>query len=308
MTVSPPASPAAVQVHGAIRSVLVPVDLSPLTELVLQRAAFLPLAPGARITLLHVLSEALPSVARERARADATQALEREVASLRSRCAADVHFDHRVEDGVAAATIASYVEQMTPDLLLVGRGGKRGAREIFLGSTAERVIRQAHVPVLTVRSAASLPYQRAALSVAVEHDTDVVLPMLLRTLGTPLPPLHVVHAYDVPFGSTLYPSLSVDESGESQDQFRRAARERIDHLLNAAAAQHPDMPMPQDVKVQVAVGSPRTVVVRAVEQQQIDVLALGTRARRGLPRLFVGSVAGDLLRQLLCDVLVVPPE
>jgi nucleotide-binding universal stress UspA family protein len=308
MTVSPPASPATVQVHGAIRSVLIPVDLSPLTELVLQRAAFLPLAPNARITLLHVLSEALPSAARERARADAIQALEREVASLRAKCAADVQFDHRVEDGEAAAKIASYVEQMTPDLLLVGRGGKRGAREIFLGSTAERVIRQAHVPVLTVRSAASLPYQRPALSVAVEHDTDVVLPMLLRTLGSPLPPLHVVHAYDVPFGSTLYPSLSVDESGESQDQFRRAARERIDHLLKAAATRHPAMPTPQNWKVQVAVGSPRTVVVRAVEQQQIDILALGTRARRGLPRLFVGSVAGDLLRLLLCDVLVVPPE
>ncbi len=38
-----------------------------------------------------------------------------------------------------------------------------------------------------------------------------------------------------------------------------------------------------------------------------DLLVLGTRGRSGAAYVFLGSIAGDLLRAAKCDVLIVPP-
>ena len=44
----------------------------------------------------------------------------------------------------------------------------------------------------------------------------------------------------------------------------------------------------------------------AAPRSEVDLLALGTRGRTGLLYAYLGSVAGDLLRSVECDVLVVP--
>ncbi|MBK8009757.1 MAG: universal stress protein [Deltaproteobacteria bacterium] len=52
----------------------------------------------------------------------------------------------------------------------------------------------------------------------------------------------------------------------------------------------------------------RIVVTKAVKESGVDLLALGTHGYSGLAHTFLGSVAGDLLRDVGCDVLVVPPR
>ena len=47
---------------------------------------------------------------------------------------------------------------------------------------------------------------------------------------------------------------------------------------------------------------------KAVEKADTDLLVLGTRGFTGVAHLFLGTVAGDVLRDVACDVLVVPPR
>jgi nucleotide-binding universal stress UspA family protein len=54
-------------------------------------------------------------------------------------------------------------------------------------------------------------------------------------------------------------------------------------------------------------GSPRGVVEKAIKKAQTDLLVLGTRGYSGAAFVFLGTVAGDLLRAAQCDVLMVPP-
>ena len=61
-------------------------------------------------------------------------------------------------------------------------------------------------------------------------------------------------------------------------------------------------------KTYVRYGSPRYVVAKAVRELEPDLLLLGTHGYSGVARAFLGTVAGDLLREAKCDVLVVPPS
>ncbi len=54
-------------------------------------------------------------------------------------------------------------------------------------------------------------------------------------------------------------------------------------------------------------GPPRRVIPKAVKTSESDLLALGTHGSR-LARPYLGTVAGDVLRDVTCDVLVVPPR
>ena len=46
-------------------------------------------------------------------------------------------------------------------------------------------------------------------------------------------------------------------------------------------------------------------IVRTVDEQQADLLIVGTHGRTGLPRILLGSVAEQLVRLASCSVLVV---
>ncbi len=58
---------------------------------------------------------------------------------------------HRITDLSPAAALVAYAAQERIDLILMGTHGRRGVARMFLGSVAERVVREAPCPVMVVR-------------------------------------------------------------------------------------------------------------------------------------------------------------
>lgn len=54
-------------------------------------------------------------------------------------------------EGDPARTVLAHAARTKPDLIVVGTHGRKGLQRLLLGSTAESVIRGAHVPVLVAR-------------------------------------------------------------------------------------------------------------------------------------------------------------
>jgi nucleotide-binding universal stress UspA family protein len=61
-------------------------------------------------------------------------------------------------------------------------------------------------------------------------------------------------------------------------------------------------------QILVEQGTPPDVVSRTIRKQAIDLVVLGTRGRRGLKKLLLGSEAEVIFRQTSCPVLTVGPE
>jgi nucleotide-binding universal stress UspA family protein len=52
--------------------------------------------------------------------------------------------------GDAVDSILQYAENQKADMIIMGTHGKRGVEKILIGSVAERVLKRAHCPVLTM--------------------------------------------------------------------------------------------------------------------------------------------------------------
>jgi|SRR5579884_2395558 universal stress protein A len=60
--------------------------------------------------------------------------------------------EHRLEYGDPAAAILKAAQEIGADLIVMGTHGRTGLHRLLMGSVAERVVRKAPCPVLTVRT------------------------------------------------------------------------------------------------------------------------------------------------------------
>lgn len=289
-------------------ALLVAVDLTPASDRVIRRVALLPLARGARVTLLHVVPDDLTVPDQRRAKRDARKALAEEALHLARSLRPDVRVVPIVTVGTPAAEIAAQSVEVSAEMIAMGRGGGRALREAFVGSTAERVIRRTRLPTLVVRLPARGTYRRPALALDLDETASGALAELLKVVPAS-PPLTVIHAFDPPYRHLVYPSLSEEDAAEDREHSRRAAARQIGDLVASAlaAARVPEKDAPRWT-AHVQHGSARSVVTRAVAKLETDLLVLGTRGHSGAAYVFLGTVAGDVLRAVGCDVLVVPPR
>ncbi|WPB78717.1 universal stress protein [Archangium violaceum] len=291
------------------RSVLIPVDLLPNSERVVARTALLPLTENARVTLLHVVPKLRPRQTRQRIESDARKALDTLGAKLARALPKSTRIKTVVTAGIPAAEIARQAKSVKAELVVMGRVGRRALREFFIGSTAERVIRQARLPVLLVRLPSRKPYQRPLFALDADETALEVLSFGLQMIPVPRAPLPLVHAYDPPIQGFVYPSLTPEQSREHRRHYRQQAIHRIAKLLSTARLSGA-VPGLDEVRWRsdVRYGSPRSVIPQAVARRRADLLVLGTHGRSGVAHALLGTVAGDVLREVPCDVLVVPPR
>lgn len=138
--------------------ILVPTDFSPHSVRAVEVAADLAKTYGASLTLIHVYEPLVythpdghpfligPQLDRllaelERLLADAKRAAE---------AAGAPHVTTRLLQGFASGEIRDCAAAGRHDLVVMGTHGRKGVSHIVLGSVAERVIRLAPCPVLTV--------------------------------------------------------------------------------------------------------------------------------------------------------------
>jgi nucleotide-binding universal stress UspA family protein len=59
--------------------------------------------------------------------------------------------EHHLKEGDPAAEILRLAQEARVDLIVMGMHGRTGLGRLLMGSVAERVVRQAPCPVLTVK-------------------------------------------------------------------------------------------------------------------------------------------------------------
>lgn len=143
-------------------TILHATDFSEPAEQAFQLACALAQEHGARLIVLHVIQ---PLVAGEAGAVAPYYELRDSIEQSLGRLPVppSVRFEARVEIGTPAAAIVRTARENHCDLIVMGTRGRRGIRRWLLGSVAEKVLRRAPCPVLTVKSPTSaLGRQRAA--------------------------------------------------------------------------------------------------------------------------------------------------
>lgn len=167
-------------------TIMVPTDFSYASDAALGYARMLAVRFGASLHLLHVVDEpgswsevyaAIPDI-RDRLRADAGRRLEAMAACLPPPLQAT----SAVACGSPVPTIVKVAEAKGADLIVMGTHGRRGVGHLLLGSVAERVVRLAPCPVLTVREQQA--GQQLAVSANASAAADRAAPVVSSVEAT----------------------------------------------------------------------------------------------------------------------------
>ncbi len=142
------------------KRVCCPIDFSDASRAAMEVAADLARRTGAELVLLHAYPipgytfpdgsvVASPRMMQELADQAQRHLQEWRVDAERIVGAARVTAEKAI--GEPAAEILSFARARGADLIVVGTHGRTGIEHALMGSIAERVVRRAHCPVLTVR-------------------------------------------------------------------------------------------------------------------------------------------------------------
>jgi nucleotide-binding universal stress UspA family protein len=284
-----------------MQRILAPTDFSTRSQLALRRAGRLARQSAAELTLVHVVDDDMDQRFVELERREAERFLREQaeaVAELR-----DLRCRTVVTTGEAFHGILDTAKGAAADLIVMGAHRKQLLRDVFIGTTIERVIRTGTCPVLMVNTAPERPYERVLVAVDLSDPSAHAI-KAAQALGL-LGDSHVtlVHAFAAPAKGSLH------IAGAPDDQIAKyvaGERNQASEDLFAFLAKH--QIHPKEWSYRIEEGGAFEVISRVAGETAPDLLVIGTRGRTGIAKMLLGSVAEEVLRSIDVDILAVPPR
>jgi len=268
------------------------------------RAAHLAAQLGAQLELLHVVSGQSLSHLRElfNLGSDADARLlddaRRMLGELVEEVAEKTGFAAmpRVQTGHVVNEIVSATDQA--DMLVLGARGLSPLRDVFLGTTAEKLLYRCDRPVLVSKRPPHGPYQRVIVPVDLSRHSAAALRMAAWI--APQAYITIIHAFDVPFEGKLW--LAGVEDAEIQ-RYRALAREQAQDKIEALMRGLGDASLRLHQRVEH--GDAARIILEQEEEMNPDLVVIGKHGQSIMGELLMGSVARHVLSNARCDVLVV---
>lgn len=283
-----------------MKAIMVATDFSERSDRALRRATLLARQFAAAIDLVHVVDADQPRRIVDSER-DGAEALLSELAATLG--AVDgVSCQTQVILSAPFAGVLQAVEERKPDLLVLGPHRRQVLRDVFIGTTAERTIRNAPCPVLMVNAMPASRYRHVLLTTDLSDGSRDALKCFAE-LGIGTETLTTAfHVFDAPvMRLAMSDSLPKEEQAHYlKGQAEDAARRLAEFMASAKLA-----PSRQIVRHE-ATTAPHEILTAAASENA-DLIVVSTHGRRGLAKLFLGSVAEQVLRLSTVDVLAIPP-
>ena len=149
---------------GPFRRILVATDFSTDARMALRRVSFLPLADSCVITVVHVAPKATTFVDSKQISDFAKERLAQEVEDLRAKLHGHPQVtvtSNLIHDANPVDPILKLANFNKSELIVMGRYGTSGFKDLLIGSVAERVVIRASSPVLVVGKMRPTPYTNA---------------------------------------------------------------------------------------------------------------------------------------------------
>ncbi|MFK7821638.1 MAG: universal stress protein [Planctomycetaceae bacterium] len=146
----------------SLQKILVPVDFSDFSMNALNYAVRLARKVDAKLFILHVASPVFNEFMSE-CRSSYKESYEdfegraltkvaQDLDNLLTSCPVSDAAQRAIRVGCPVSEITSFAEEEDIDMIVMGTHGRTGLSHLIIGSVAERTVREAHCPVLTVRT------------------------------------------------------------------------------------------------------------------------------------------------------------
>lgn len=279
-----------------MKNILVATDLSGRSEKAVARGLFLAAQFGARIKIVHAVDDDQPAVLADLEASRSAELLAEAVRPLAEKFG--VTPDIEIVKGIESEAIRIAADEMNADLLVLGAHRRQFLRDVFTGTTVERVIRTCERPVLMVRLDIEENYEKAVAAIDLSKPSIDALEFASSVSFFGCSSLTLLHAY-LPLASGFMRYASVGED-RIEDYSRALADEARSALENLAKT----MPL-AGLKPELLIeeGAAVEVIADVIARKSPQLVVLGTTGNSMLKHIVIGSVANAVLRDAECDVL-----
>jgi nucleotide-binding universal stress UspA family protein len=298
-----------------IRRILCPIDFSETSVHAVEHAVALARWLDARLIALHVYAPifapipSLPDVSDRVPDAEIHAARDRTCTFVKAAGGSGLTVDVQVEVGHPAPTILARASALPADLIVMGTHGASGIERLIIGSVAEKVLRRASCPVLTVpprvRSTSRIPFARVMCAVDFSEWSSAAVELAGRLATAAGAELDLVHVIEWPWDEPPPPDFAgmPREQASALAEFRRYVTSRAEARLASIAS---DVSQGRGaVRVHVSHGKPYAGILRIAAVEAADVIVLGVHGRNPIDLTLFGSTTNHVVRQATCPVLTV---
>ncbi|MBS0158548.1 MAG: universal stress protein [Nitrospira sp.] len=199
-----------------------------------------------------------------------------------------------LEVGSPAEHIVSAAESRHADLIVMGARGLGPVRERLLGSVSHRVLSMAPCAKLILQGSLRA-LKEVLLPIQGPSDAEAAVRFLAKQ------PFHEpVNVNLLTVLPSTRPPWPVDTTAAEQleTQALRHARDFVEDIAGKLRA------LGYTTRTASRLGTPLTMILHEAEGLRVDLILVGSHARRGLTRFVLGSVSHAVLHRAPCQVLV----
>jgi len=315
------------EVKEVNRKILVPLDGSELAERAFHYAKIPAAKFGDEVILLHVCgpeecqceAEKCTAQPMHRVYVEHTAQMLRD--ELEAVAASKIEIGWEVLVGDPAAEIVGYAKDKNIGLIMMASHGRSGVSRWVIGSVADKVVREASVPVQIIRASAKeteysdFPDRKVLVLLDGSNMAEEVLPYVIRhaqMLDREVILLHVCEPPDIESPASYYltprdyPPTTPLKWEDYAEQETVKCKERAMEYLAGIEKRLSDAGI--KTSLELMVGKPAQEIVDYVNNNPSNLVAMSTHGRSGLSRWAFGSVAERVLHAVSSPLLLVRPH
>jgi nucleotide-binding universal stress UspA family protein len=199
-----------------MKTIIVPTDLSREADHAVEVAILIARQMKAAIHLVHIIPSIYDQEYADTANlpVQGKEAFDKELAAANLKMAslvkqyqaADVPMKPLVKAGSIFQDTADNIVRLEGDIIVLGTKGDSGLHEFFIGSNAEKVVRRAHCPVVTVRKKVKdFKLRKVVFATDFTSKADALLTTLQQWQHTSFFEIHLVYVNTpLHFATTTY--------------------------------------------------------------------------------------------------------
>jgi nucleotide-binding universal stress UspA family protein len=180
--------------------------------------------------------------------------------------------DTRIAVGVIFREISQVIEELKPDLLVMGSSGTSGWEEFWIGSTTEKIVRTATCPVLTIKGETDPLTLKKIVFASNFNEMDVGVAARIKTM-------------QLLFDSEFY-FVSVTTLGDFKTS--REANALLEKFIAKFKFENIQTQIYNSI-------SEESGILEFADDIGADLIAMTTHGRTGILHLLTGSIAEDVV-------------
>jgi len=265
-----------------MNKILVPCDFSPLAMGAVKMANEFATKSGSELHIINVVdvpvmhdSVLMPTLSFEQETINELKDnATKQFSELRSQLGS-VRAVMDVLYGSPSVMISEYIKEKSVDLVVMGTQGASGLKEMFIGSTAEKIVRNATCPVITVRKEVSPgSVKHIVFPNSLEPGQEYLITRLKQLQQLLQATIHIVW---------INTPANFSPDHVTLPKLKEFALRYM--LTNFTLNVFNDL-------------EEKSGVINFARHKEADMIAMGTHGRKGIGHLLVGSIAEDVVNHV----------